>query len=42
VPAGATSATFTVNTKVVLMNKIVIISASYAGVIKTAKLTLTP
>jgi hypothetical protein len=40
--AGAPSATFTVNTKVVLMKKIVTISASYAGVTKTAKLTLMP
>jgi hypothetical protein len=42
VPVGATSANFTVNTKAVLVNKIVTISASYAGVIKTAKLTLAP
>jgi len=42
VPVGGTSANFTVNTKAVLVNKIVTISASYAGVIKTAKLTLTP
>jgi hypothetical protein len=42
VPAGATSAAFTVNTKVVLVKKIATISASYAGVTKTAKLTVTP
>jgi hypothetical protein len=42
VPVGATSANFTVNTKAVLVKKIVTISASYAGVIKTAKLTLAP
>ena len=40
--AGAPSATFTVNTKVALMKKVVTISASYAGVTKTAKLTLMP
>lgn len=42
VPAGATSAAFTANTKVVLVKKIATISASYAGVTKTAKLTVTP
>ena len=42
VPAGATSASFTVNTKVVVLKKIATISASYAGVTKTANLTLTP
>jgi outer membrane protein assembly factor BamB len=42
VPAGATSATFTINTKVVLLKKIATISASYAGVTKTAKLVLMP
>jgi hypothetical protein len=42
VPMGATSAHFPVNTKAVLMRNIVTISASYAGVIKTAKLTLAP
>jgi hypothetical protein len=42
VPSGATSATFAVKTNVVSMKKIVTISASYARVIKTAKLTLTP
>jgi hypothetical protein len=40
--AGTTSATFTVNTKVVLIKKVATISASYADVTKTAKLTLTP
>jgi len=42
VPAGASSASFTINTKATLLKKIVTISASYAAVIKTAKLTLTP
>jgi hypothetical protein len=42
IPAGAASATFTVKTKVVAMRKVVTISATYSGVTKTAKLTLTP
>ena len=42
VPSGATSATFTVKTKVVLLKKIVTISASYSGVTKSAKLTVMP
>jgi hypothetical protein len=42
VPAGASSASFAINTKATLVKKIVTISASYAAVIKTAKLTLTP
>jgi len=41
VPAGAASATFTVKTKVVTLKKVVTISATYSGVTKTAKLTLT-
>jgi len=39
---GATSAAFTVKTKVVLGTNIATISASYGGVTKTAKLTVTP
>jgi hypothetical protein len=39
---GATSAIFPVKTKVVSLKKIVTISASYAGVTKTANLTVTP
>ena len=39
---GAMSSTFTVKTKIVLGRKIVTISASYSGVTKTAKLTVTP
>lgn len=42
IPAGAASATFTVKTKVVRLKKVVTISASYAGVTKTANLTLMP
>ena len=42
VKAGASSAVFTVNTKVVTLQKIVTISASYRGVTKSAKLTLVP
>ena len=42
VAAGATSSTFTVNTKVVSVKKTATISASYAGVTKAATLTLTP
>jgi Domain of unknown function (DUF4082)/Putative Ig domain/Bacterial Ig domain len=42
VPAGATSATFTVSTSVVAMVTPVAISASYGGVTQTATLTVTP
>lgn len=42
IPEGATSASFTVNTKVVLLKKVVTISASSGGVTKTAKLTILP
>src|SRR5882762_3028764 len=41
VPAGATSATFTVTTLAVSASTSVTISASYAGVTKTASLTVT-
>jgi hypothetical protein len=40
VPAGATSATFTVNTSIVLISTSATISASYNGTTKTATLTL--
>jgi hypothetical protein len=42
VPAGASSATFTVTTKPVSANTKVTISASYAGIRKNATLTVTP
>jgi hypothetical protein len=42
VPAGATSATFTVNTSVVATSNTVSISASYAGLTQTASLSLIP
>ena len=42
VPAGATSATFTVTTSTVAASTSVTISASYGGVSKTAALTVTP
>ena len=41
-PAGATSATFTATTSSVAMSTPVTISASYAGVTRTAGLTVTP
>jgi hypothetical protein len=40
IPAGATSATFTVNTSIVLVSTSATISASYNGTTKTATLTL--
>jgi hypothetical protein len=40
IPAGATSATFTVNTSIVLISTSATISASYNGTTKTATLTL--
>jgi len=40
VPAGATSATFTVSTSSVSSDRTVTISASYAGVTKTTTLTV--
>ena len=42
IPAGATSATFMVNTLAVTASTTVTISASYAGVTHTASLTVTP
>jgi hypothetical protein len=42
VAAGATSATFTVNTSAVAASTTVTISAAYSGVIKSASLTVTP
>jgi uncharacterized membrane protein len=42
VAAGASSATFTVSTSAVTVSTPVIISASYAGLIKTASLTIAP
>lgn len=42
IPSGASSALFTVNTKVVSLKKIATISATYQGVTKSAKLTLLP
>jgi hypothetical protein len=42
VPAGAASATFTVNTSTVTSSTSVTISASYSGATKTAMLTVTP
>jgi len=42
VPAGATSATFTVSTSAVLVSTNVTISASYNGTTRTATLTVSP
>src|SRR2546425_249316 len=42
VPAGATTATFTVNTSTVTTSALVTISASYGGVTQTASVTVTP
>src|SRR6266478_167844 len=42
IPAGATSLTFTVTTLAVTASTPITISASYAGVAKTASLTVTP
>jgi hypothetical protein len=42
IAAGAISAVFSINTKVVSLKKIVTISASYGGVTKSAKLTVMP
>src|SRR5467141_2605224 len=42
VPAGATSATFTVSTSAVAVSTTVTISAAYAGVTRSATLTVTP
>src|SRR6266446_4620184 len=42
VPAGATTATFTVSTSPVAASTTVAISAAYGGVTKTASLTVTP
>ena len=42
VAAGATSATFTVSTSPAAASTTVIVSAAYAGVTKTASLTVTP
>jgi uncharacterized repeat protein (TIGR03803 family) len=42
VPAGSTSTTFLVSTKLVRKNVVVAITASYAGVSKKARLTVTP
>jgi hypothetical protein len=42
VPAGATSATFAVNTSTVTTSTLVTISASYGGVTQTASVTVTP
>jgi hypothetical protein len=42
IPAGAESRTFTVKTKHVSANSTVIISASYAGVLRKAAVTVTP
>ncbi|HET7206185.1 MAG TPA: PQQ-binding-like beta-propeller repeat protein [Terriglobales bacterium] len=42
IPAGSSSAVFTVNTKVVPLKKIATISATYQGVTKSANLTLLP
>jgi hypothetical protein len=42
VPAGATSATFTVNTSIVLSSTSVTISALYGGNTRTATLTVSP
>ena len=40
VPAGATSATFTVTTSLLILSRIPTISASYTGTTRTAKLTI--
>src|SRR5260370_41962111 len=42
VPAGTTSATFTVTTSAVTASTSVTISASFGGTVKTASLTVTP
>jgi uncharacterized membrane protein len=42
VAAGASSATFTVSTSAVTVSTPVTISASYAGLTKTASLTIVP
>lgn len=42
IPAGAASATFTVNSLGVASNSSVTVSASYAGTTRTANLTVTP
>ncbi|HYU22324.1 MAG TPA: hypothetical protein VEM60_04215 [Candidatus Dormibacteraeota bacterium] len=42
VPAGATSATFTVSTSVVTASTAVTISAAYGGVTRTASITVAP
>src|SRR5437870_3188366 len=42
VPAGSTTATFTINTSAVATSTVITISASYAGASKSASLTVTP